>query len=60
MRLSHATFAEAQFRGRGRRYDLKPFRYRNQRRTTIMVKTSASFAGSRPGRLCGRIDGTCR
>ena len=26
-----------------RRYDLKPFRYRNQRRTTIMVKAPASF-----------------
>jgi hypothetical protein len=26
-----------------RRYELKPFRYRNQRRTTIMVKAPASF-----------------
>jgi hypothetical protein len=26
-----------------RRYDLKPYRYRNQRRTTIMVKAPASF-----------------
>lgn len=26
-----------------RRYDLKPYRYRNQRRTTVMVKAPASF-----------------
>jgi hypothetical protein len=26
-----------------RRYELKPYRYRNQRRTTIMVKAPASF-----------------
>ncbi|MBX3202774.1 MAG: hypothetical protein KF894_31905 [Labilithrix sp.] len=26
-----------------RRYDLKPYRYRNQRRTTIMVKAPGSF-----------------
>lgn len=26
-----------------RRYDLKPYRYKNQRRTTIMVKAPASF-----------------
>jgi hypothetical protein len=26
-----------------RRYDLKPYRYRNQRHTTIMVKAPASF-----------------
>jgi len=26
-----------------RRYDLKPYRYRNQRRTSIMVKVPASF-----------------
>jgi hypothetical protein len=26
-----------------RRYDLKPYRYRNQRHTTVMVKASVSF-----------------
>lgn len=26
-----------------RRYDLKPYRYRNQRRTTVMVKAPVSF-----------------
>src|SRR5262245_16734387 len=43
-----------------RRYGLEPYRYRRQRRTTLMVRRRASS----PGRCCGRSStsstATCR
>jgi hypothetical protein len=37
------TWSKALFTALLRRYDLKPYRYRGQRRTTVMVKVAVSF-----------------
>lgn len=37
------SWAKALFVALLRRYDLKPYRYRNQRRTTVMVKATKTF-----------------
>jgi len=37
------TWSKALFIALLRRYNLKPYRYRGQRRTTVMVKVTASF-----------------